>query len=175
LRFVFDTPVQFQNLTNLNVDYNAVLGGIAAGSPRIALVVDTDNDNAADGQILINWGPPGSFADPTLGPGNTGNLLALTDLGRYDLSGLPTPGSFYTDRAAALMAAGSFNVLRASIILDSFGGNDRAFIINSISAADNSVASSVPEPASLAVWSLIGIAGGVYGWRRKKANASDHS
>jgi len=31
----------------------------------------------------------------------------------------------------------------------------------------------VPEPASLAVWSLMGIAGLAYRWRRKKTNASE--
>ena len=150
LRFVFDSPMKFADLTSLSVDYIANLGGIAGGAPRVAFVVDTNNDNVADGSFEVHFGPAGSFVDPTLGPGNTGNLLALTDLGRYDLSGLM--GSAYTDRTAALALAGNYNVLRTSLILDSFGGNDRNFTVNGISVAGN--ATAIPEPASLALLAL---------------------
>ena len=166
LRFVFNTPVTFSDLTSLSVAYDAQLGGIGGGAPRIALVVDTNNDLIADGSFLIHWGPAGSFADPTLGLGNTGNLLALTDVGRYDLSGIG--GSAYTDRTAALALAGGFDILRASIILDSFGGNDRRFVIDGVSVSAVDVA-AVPEPASLALWSLAGIVGLRGAWRRRKA------
>ena len=154
LRFVLDTPMPFNQISDLSVDYVAVLGGIGGGSPRIAVVYDSNFDTVADGSFLIHFGPAGSFADPTLGAGNTGNLLALTDVGRYDLSG-SLGGSAYTDRTAALAAAGTFNVLRFSLILDSFGGNDREFVINGISAAD---IAAVPEPSTLAL-----LAGGVAG------------
>lgn len=149
LRFVLNTPIKFQNFTSLSVDYNAVQGGIGGGGPRFAIVIDTNGDSIADGSFLVHWGPAGTFTDPTLGAGNTGNLLALNDLGRYDLSGIG--GSAYTDRAAALTLAGNFDVLRASLILDSFGGNDRTFIINGISGESSE---AVPEPGTLAILSM---------------------
>jgi hypothetical protein len=145
LRFVFDTPIKFQDLTSLGAAYNAVLGGIGGGAPRFALVTDADGDNVADGSFLLHWGPAGSFTDPTLGLGNTGNLLALTDNGRYDLGGVG--GSAYTDRAAALALAGGYFVLRASLILDSFGGADKTFVIDGISAEGPLAA--IPEPATI--------------------------
>lgn len=156
LRFVPTSPIKFQDWTSLSVAYNAVLGGIAGGAPRFTFVLDFDNDNVADGQFHLLWGPAGTFVDTTLGPANTGNLLALTDVGRYDLGGVG--GSAYTDRAAALALIGGYTVLRASLVLDSFGGNDREFIISGISAE---AADAVPEPmtAALLAAGLLGLVG----------------
>jgi len=164
LTLVPSQGLPFSQYDSLGVSYNSVLGGIGGGSPRIDVIF-------AGGDILIHWGPPGTFSDPSLGPGNTGNLLSLTDNGRYDLSGVG--GSAYTDRAAALAAAaGLGNVLGFQIILDSFGGNDRNFIINGISATAPGQASIVPEPLSLAIWSLLGVASSAAGlvrhrWKNK--------
>ncbi len=143
LRYVFDTPTLFGNLASLSYGYDVILGGIGGGAPRVAIVF-------SDTTFLeINWGPAGSFSNPALGTGNTGNLLSLTDLGRYDLTGVG--GSFYSDRASALALAGTKTVDRASLILDSYGGNDRGFVITEISASDNNegVTSAVPEPGSM--------------------------
>ncbi len=143
LRFIPDQTLTFADYTSISFDYTAVLGGIGGGAPRLAIVTDANHDAVADGQFLIHWGPPGSFSDPTLGAGNTGNLLALTDWGRYDLGGVG--GSAYTDRTAALALAGAYDVLRASLVIDSYGGNDRHFTINGISAEGGG---AVPEPAT---------------------------
>lgn len=140
LRFVLDTPAPFADITDLAYDYTSVLGGIGGGAPRVAVVT-------TGGTFLIHWGPAGSFVDPAVGPGSTGNLLALTDLGRYDLGGIG--GSSYTDRAAALALAGTYEVSRFSLILDSFGGHDREFVIGNISASGDVAA--VPEPGSIAL------------------------
>jgi hypothetical protein len=168
LRFTLDDPIPFADLSSLSVDYDAVLGGIGGGAPRITVSLDSNGDLIADGFFHIHWGPSPSFVDPTLGPGSTGNLLN-NDHGRYDLS--PIGGSPFTDYAAALAAAGSFDVLRLSVVLDSFGGNDKTFIIDGVTAADNQVeAEAVPEPASLAVWTmLLGAGVGVCALRRRKA------
>ena len=164
LDLVFSSGIDFGNLTSLSVDYNAIKGGIGGGGPRIYLLLDTDHNGTYDGKyIQIQFGPAGSFVDPALGPGNTGNLLALLDNGRYDLSGLGL--SAYTDRAAALAAASGFSVLEADLVLDSFGGADKTFLINGITAAGTVAA--VPEPAN---WAMMiagfGLAGAAM--RRRK-------
>lgn len=166
LRFVLNASIKFQDFTSLSVDYNAIQGGIGAGAPRFAIVTDSNGDNVADGSFLLHWGPAGTFTDPTLGAGNTGNLMALNDLGRYDLGGIG--GSAYTDRAAALTLAGNYYVLRASLILDSFGGNDRNFIINGISGE---MSEAVPEPGTLALLSMGLLSLGMVVRRRQTARA----
>ena len=143
LRFVFDTPVPFGSLTNINVDYNAILGGIGAGTPRLDVVFD-------NGQYLeINFGPAASFVDGTLGAANSGNLLAMFDTGRYDNQGIG--GTFYSNYASAFAIASGYNVVRTSLVIDSFGGNNREFTINSINVV------AVPEPATYAMM-LAGLA-----------------
>ena len=127
LRFTFSAPVKFSEMLSLGSPYNAVQGGIGGGAPRFNVHLDTNNDNVADAFFRVLWGPPGSFADATLGPGNTGNLLAMNDIGRYDLG--PMGGSAYTNYAAALALAGNYNVLSVNLVLDSFGGADKTFVI----------------------------------------------
>ena len=51
---MFDTPIDFENITHLSVSYNAILGGIGAGSPRFAVVYDSNGDTVADGQFLLH-------------------------------------------------------------------------------------------------------------------------
>jgi hypothetical protein len=164
LRYVFDTPVTFGSLTNLSLAYDAQLGGIGGGSPRFAVVLNTGDF------FVINLGPPGSFVDPTPGPGNTGNLLALTDVGRYDLS--PAGGSPYTDRAAALALFGNSLVTRISLITDTYpgspGGESQRFVVNGdgFALADNS---PVPEPATCVLFGGLVAVGGLIARRRLRA------
>ena len=142
LRFIFDTPVKFADLESLSSSYDAIAGGIGGGAPRFLVVVDNDPTPVVNlTSFAVNWGPAGSFVDNTLGVGNTGNLLGLTDTGRYDLSAMG--GSGYTDRSAALALAGGMDVHRVSLVLDTFGGVDRTFVIDGISV------SVVPEPNAL--------------------------
>jgi len=172
LRFVLDSAIDFGDLSSVIVDYtaNAGFSGIGQGTPRLAIVTDANHDNTADGQIIVHFGPAGSFVDGSVGAASTGNLLTLSDLGRYDLSGIG--GSAYTDRDAALAAASGLGVLRLSLIVDSFGGLDRSFTINGISAAGvGNVGGAVPEPATWAM--MIGgfaLAGAAI--RRRKATVS---
>jgi hypothetical protein len=151
LRGVFETPVLFSDLASLDFTYNIVKGGIGAGSPRAVFVTSEEK------QIVLHWGPAGSFADSTPGSGSTGNLLALLDNGRYDLGGIG--GGHYSDRAAALALAGDMSILRVSLIVDSFGGNDRNIEITGFDVAGSSTAAAaVPEPATLSLLGL-GLAG----------------
>ena len=166
LRFVNAETVNFGDLTNLDLTYDAVQGGVGGGAPRIAVVTDADHDGSADGFFEILLGPAGSFVDGSLGVHNTGNLLAQNDLGRYDLSGLGGP--FYSNYATALATAGGFGVLRFSILLDSFGGADKTFIIG---ADGLHAAGAVPEPVTWALmiggFGLVGLA-----LRRRRAIAA---
>lgn len=161
LRFVVDQTFTFADITNLNFGYDSNLGGIGGGAPR-AVIVFSDSTSAT-----LHWGPAGSFVDGTIGDGlNTGNLVTLTDNGRYDLG--DAGGSAYTDRAAALSLVGAKIVSRISLIIDSFGGNDRDFDINSVNVEITD--GVVPEPATLVVWSLLGLAAaGTCVWRQKFA------
>ncbi len=148
LRFVLDTPTAFQDITNLNYGYDSNLGGIGGGAPRAVFVLDNNTS------FTVHWGPAGSFTDAAIGDNlNTGNLLALNDVGRYDLSGIN--GSAYTDRNAALALAGSANVTRISLIIDSFGGNDRNFDINSVNVSGNA---AVPDSGNTVAMLFAGLA-----------------
>lgn len=168
LRFVLDVPIKFSDIADLNYGYDSNLGGIGAGAPRAVFVLDSNNDNIADKSFTVQWGPAGSFVDATIANGlNTGNLLALTDNGRYDLgpsSGLGSGGSAYTDRAAALSLAGTWNVLRISLIIDSFGGNNRDFDINSVNV------SAVPEPTTMVAGALLLLPFGASAIRKLRKN-----
>ena len=144
LRYVFGSPVLFGDLTNINIDYMAVYGGIGGGSPRLALATDANNDGTRTAKSSCTGARPVRLPIGLLG-GNTGNLMAMFDNGRYDLGGIG--GSAYTDREHALAIAEMFPILRASLIIDSYGGNDRGLIITNF-AAEGDVA-AVPEPASL--------------------------
>lgn len=161
LRFVFNTPVAFQNITSLSYGYDSNLGGIGGGAPRAVFVLDNNTS------FTVHWGPAGSFTDATIGDNlNTGNLLALNDVGRYDLGGIG--GSAYTDRNAALALAGSANITRISLIVDSFGGNNRNFDINSVNVEGR--VASAPDAGATALsfgFALLALLGfQARGWRR---------
>lgn len=157
LTFNPSTNFKFSDITNLNVDYDAGLGGIGGGSPR--LEVDfTDNS-----YLQINFGPAGSFVDTTLGAGNSGNLVAMTDLGRYDNSG--TGGSFYSNLTTALSLAGNKNVDSLTLILDSFGGNDRSFTVSAI----NVDVTGTPEPGTILLMAAGLLGAGIFSRRRLRA------
>ena len=88
----------------------------------------------------------------------------MNDLGRYDLGDLGGP--FYSDYATALATAGSFGVLRFSLILDSFGGADKTFVIpeSGIHVSAN-VGGAVPEPS---VWALMLAGFGIVGFELRR-------
>jgi hypothetical protein len=143
LRWINNEAFDFGDITSLDLDYNAILGGIGQGAPRLVIVTDADHNGLADSSLTVYLGPAASFVDPTLGPANSGNLIGMNDLGRYDVS--DAGGLFYSDYASALANAGSYGVLRFSLVLDSYGGADKTFEV----AADGlhvSATAGVPEP-----------------------------
>ena len=158
LRFVLGEVATFADITGLSYGYDSNLGGIGGGAPRAVFVF------ADDSQAILHWGPAGSFVDGTIGDNlNTGNLAALTDVGRYDLG---VVGFTYTDRATALAMVGTKVVTRISLLIDSYGGNDRNFDINSVSVSRPD--GVVPEPATIFVWSLLGLTAAGVVWRKKQ-------
>ena len=85
----------------------------------------------------------------------------MTDTGRYDNTGVG--GSFYSDYAQALSLAGSETVERFTLVIDSYGGNNRSFDVSAI----NAQIQGVTEP-SLPLLLSIGLgAVGLICWRRK--------
>ena len=179
LRFTFDAPPTFADLTDLSVDFfspdlnaqansdgplvqavaNAGGGG---GAPRLTLALDSDSDTFADKFFDIHLGSSPGFVDApaALNTFSGMNLIGNNDTGRYDLSS--AGGSVFTDYAAALTLAGPWKVLRGTLFLDSFGGADKTLGLTGINGA------AVPEPSSvvLAGLGLIGLA--AWGWRRKR-------
>lgn len=144
LRWINNETFNFGDITNLSLDYNAILGGIGGGAPRLVVVTDANHDGIEDSSLQIYLGPAGSFVNPTLGPANSGNLIGMNDLGRYDVS--DAGGVFYSNYASALAHAGGYGVLRFSLVLDSFGGADKTFEVGS-DGLHVSASAGVPEPA----------------------------
>lgn len=144
LRWINNEAFNFGDITSLSLDYNAILGGIGGGAPRLVIVTDADHDGIEDSSLQVYLGPAGSFADPTLGPASSGNLIGMNDLGRYDVS--DAGGVFYSDYASALAHAGGYGVLRFSLVLDSYGGADKTFVVGS-DGLHVAASAGVPEPA----------------------------
>jgi len=180
LRFVPTTAPLFSDLTNFNVIFNSPIAnalgtqtplnaGGGGGAPRIVLVLDTNNDSLADGQVGVHLGTSPSFVDtPATLTALSGMNLINNDVGRYDLSAFtPNPGSNFTDYNAALAAVGNATVLRFSLILDSFNGADKTLDVEGISA-DAVTETAAPEASTLAIWSLLGLCGSAVAWRNKK-------
>jgi PEP-CTERM motif len=152
----------FSNLTNLTLGYNAVAGGIAGGSLRIK-VDFTNNDS-----LLVLLGPAGTFVNPTLGPGSSGNLVTQDDIGRYDLSQGGLGGSSYTNYDAAVAAAGNLNVSSFTIIDDAgwaVSGGLQAFDLNGNPLTVNANLTA-PEPATIAIMGVGLTFLGIIGRRR---------
>src|SRR4051794_35692892 len=44
LRWINNESFDFGDITSLNLDYNAILGGIGGGAPRLVIVTDADHN-----------------------------------------------------------------------------------------------------------------------------------
>jgi hypothetical protein len=178
LRFTTNENPDFADVTNLNVVFNSPLqnaletqsllnAGGGGGAPRLSVALDSNGDNVADKSFLIHLGTPPSYIDtPTSLNLWSGVNLINNDPGRYDLTG--SGGSSTTNYAAAVALAGTWNVLRMSVILDSFGGADKTLEVTSINGEFVAEQATVPEPASLLLWSAMGLVAGGRMLRRRR-------
>lgn len=173
LRYLVNEHPDFADVTNLSVAFNSPAqnpsdsanAGGGGGAPRIAISLDSDNDGTSDRAILVHLGTSPNFIDTptTLNTYANANLIN-NDAGRYDLSSVG--GSNFSDYNTALGLVGSWDVLRFTLILDSFGGNDKTLEVTSISGEFNGT--PVPEPATIALFGL-GLIGLGVARRRKSA------
>ncbi|MBL8289742.1 MAG: PEP-CTERM sorting domain-containing protein [Rubrivivax sp.] len=163
LRFIPGTAVTFGALSSVSVNYTSTQGGAGGGAPRIVFVLDGNGDTVEDHFLTAYLGTSPNFNDSVAAfNALSGANILNNDTGRFDLSDATFGGSPFTDYTAALAAAASMTVLRASLILDSFGGADRTLIVEGINLGS---ASAVPEPATL---SLIGLAVFALGATRRR-------
>jgi hypothetical protein len=156
LRFTPDTVFEFDQFTDLSVSFtspamNALGGqnqpnaGGGGGAPRLSVALDTNGDLTIDGGMLIHLGTSPGFVDsPASLTALSGmNLIGNNDAGRYDLSGLG--GSGFTTYSAALASFGSANVIRYTVVLDSFSGADKTLDVTSIDAQ------AIPEASQIII------------------------
>jgi hypothetical protein len=173
LRYLVNEHPDFADVTSLSVDFNSPAenpdhsanAGGGGGAPRIQVSLDSDGDTNSDGFIVVHLGTSPNFIDtPTTLNTHANENLINNDAGRYDLSNVG--GSNFSDYNTALGLIGDWDVLRFTLILDSFGGNDKTLEVSSINGEFNGTA--VPEPATLALFGM-GLIGLGMVRRRKSA------
>lgn len=118
-------------LSTLSADYDATDDAFGGGSPRFQIGVDTDSDNAADGNVFVYLGTPPSFTDS--GAGSTGNLIGSTDT-RFDLSQFGGP--FYGTYQDMVNLLGSDVITGISLVVDggwSQADGEQTIVVDNVS------------------------------------------
>ena len=133
LSFTPTTPFNFEDLTDLAINYAFTIGTNHGGSIRWSVRIDrNDNGIVDDGSLFIYYGPHPNFNSDAPSLSNA-NLVGNTDL-RFDTSQYPG-GTFYDSYANVLAAYGTKTVLRASVVLDGGWGGDQ--VVNLMGATVN--------------------------------------
>jgi hypothetical protein len=163
------TPT-FNDINNLTAVYNFTFGDDChGGSLRWQIRVDSNNNGVldtydpasnpnGDKAVFIYYGLPPAFGNggvngctPTsvTGASQSGiNLLASSQQGVLRFDTTQFNGLFYNNYSGAQIAAGSYRVWRASLILDSGWGGDQELDLGPTTVNDNTF--TPPEETPLA-------------------------
>jgi hypothetical protein len=140
LSFTPNTPVTFNQITELSSVYSFTLGNCHGGSLRWSVRTSPTQS------VFIYYGEHPSFTDCNTNNQSGVNMLSLTDL-RFDTS--QVGGTFYDDYAGAQALVGSLPILRASLVLDSgWGGNQRLTLTSATFKTAAFSDTFTPAPAS---------------------------
>ena len=133
-----DSPLLFNQITDLSAVYGFTLGDCHGGSLRWSVRV------SATQSVFIYYGGYPNFTDCTTGANNQSgmNMIDMTDL-RFDTS--QVGGTFYDDYAGALALVGTMPIVRASLVLDSGWAGNQRLTLTSATVNGNTF---TPETAS---------------------------
>jgi hypothetical protein len=164
-------------MTDLSVDFvsplfNALMtqtllnAGGGGGAPRLTLLLDLNANgmvDGSDGQMHIHLGTSPGYVDApiTLNTHSGMNVIGNNDAGRYDTSAF-VGGSPFTTYSSANALIGGLQVLRMSVVLDSFGGADKTLQVMGINAQ------AVPEASQIIALSLVLASGAAVVYSRRK-------
>lgn len=113
--FLTGSGLLFTDLDTLSTDYNVTDDDCGGGSPRFALGISNDADDAVEGYVPVYIGPVPSFTGCAAGWQDTGNLIGTTDT-RYDLTQFGGP--FYGTYADAVALVGSGSIMDLLLVVD---------------------------------------------------------
>ena len=140
LSFTPSSAMTFGGITKLSADYVFTLGNCHTGSLRWQVRLTTGP------AIFIYYGASPNFTDCTTASQTGANLIGMGDL-RYDTSQLPG-GTFYDTYAHAIELAGTTNIVRTSLILESGYAGDQRLTLGSATVNDNTFTPTPASPAS---------------------------
>jgi len=181
----FATDTQFRTVA-VNVNGNFTLQQQGTGTFRntidVAPFLFGDNNGTTHSSTFTDFGattvllsfssPVGSFGADFSGVegslvGAEGLTIDVLSPTNTVLASLVVPNNSGT---AFFGFVGNAGEAIGSLILRSTnsGGGGEGFGLDNVQAG----AASVPEPASLALWSILGLTGGIGAWRRRKAKTA---
>jgi hypothetical protein len=148
-------------LTQLNADYEMLMGTFHGGAPRFSIIDTTNNTR---NEAYVYFGTPlggGSFSDPATGStGNYANLLS-SDVRVYN-NGFGGLGNGNTGQTWADFVASVPNIQIGYITIDLDGGwaGTQQMLVHNFTVNGQTFASPVPLPKSVwAGFALLGMLG----------------
>ena len=126
LSFAPNTPVTFNDITELSAVYAFTKGNCHGGSLRWQV------RTSADKVLFIYYGDYPNFTDCTTSSQTGANMIGLGDL-RYDTT--QYGGTFYDTYANAKALMGNLPITRVSLVLDSGWGGDQSLTLTTAKVA----------------------------------------